>query len=49
MYTLLNGDKLWCTTELIYVDNGQYYTVSWQTPDKAVRPSRHQHQVVLTG
>ena len=27
-YTVSNTDKLWRTTALIYVDNGQYYTVS---------------------
>ena len=35
----MNVDELWCTTALIYVDNGQYFTVSWRTPDKEVRPS----------
>jgi hypothetical protein len=38
--TLLNEDKLWRTTALIYVDNGKYYTVSRQTPDKEVWPIR---------
>ena len=37
-YTLLNADELWRTTALIYVDNGQYYTVSRRTPDKEVWP-----------
>ena len=33
------ADKLWCTTALIYTNNGLYYTVSRQTPDKEVRTS----------
>ena len=32
-------NELWCTTALIYVNNGQYYTVSRWTPYKEVRPS----------
>ena len=38
-YMLLNADELWCTTALIYVNNGQYYAVSRQTPDKEARPN----------
>ena len=34
----LNADELWRTTALIYVNNGQYYTVLRWTPDKEVRP-----------
>ena len=30
--------ELWRTTALIYVDNGQYYTVSRRTPDKEIWP-----------
>jgi hypothetical protein len=32
-------DELWRTTALIYVNNGQYYTVSRRTPDKEVWPN----------
>ena len=35
----LFADELWCTTALIYVNNGKYYTVSRQTLDKEVRTS----------
>ena len=38
---MLNADELRRTTALIYVDNRQYYTVSWRTPDKEVRPSSY--------
>ena len=38
-YTLLEADELRRTTALIYVNNGQYYTVLRQTPDKEVRPN----------
>ena len=37
--TLLNTEELWRTIALICANNGQYYTVSWQTPGKEVRPS----------
>ena len=35
----MSADKLWRNTALIYVDNGQYYAVSWRTPDKEVWPN----------
>ena len=35
----MKADELWGTTALIYVDKGQYYTVSRRTPNKEVRPS----------
>ena len=37
----MNTDELWPTTALIYVDNGQYYTVSRRTPEKEVWPKLH--------
>ena len=36
---LLKAEELWHTTALIYVANGQYYTVSRRTPDKEVWPN----------
>ena len=33
-YALLNTNELWRTTALIYVDNGQYYTVSRRVTDQ---------------
>jgi hypothetical protein len=33
-FCLFVTEELWRTVALIYVDNGQYYTVSRQTPDK---------------
>jgi hypothetical protein len=35
----MKAEELWHTTALIYVDNGQYYTVSRRTPDKEVWPN----------
>ena len=40
-YALLNANKLWCTTALIYVDNGHYYTVSRWASDQGSYAKPH--------
>ena len=40
-YSLLNANELWRTTSLIYVDNGQYYTLSRWASDQGSYTKPH--------
>ena len=40
-YSLLNANELWRTTALVYVDNGQYYTLSRRASDQGSYTKPH--------